>query len=91
MAGPDTPRPAEPVRRRARDRFIQTQPPPPHPTPGRPGRDDEEPTTDLPAARATAEDRLLAAIDELVAECERPQGASPVADNGERGAAPASG
>ncbi|WP_030440062.1 hypothetical protein [Actinoplanes subtropicus] len=70
--GPDAPRPAEPPRRRARDRFIQTQPPPPHPTPGRPDRDDDEPTTGLPAARATEEDRLLAEIDELVAACECP-------------------
>jgi len=59
------------ARRRARDRFIQTQPPPPHPEPRRPDRDDDEPVADLPAARATDEDRLLAEIDELVAACER--------------------
>ena len=71
--GPDAPRAPEPERRRARDRFIQTQPPPPHPTPRHPGRDDEEPSTDLPSGRATFdEDRLLAEIDELVAACERP-------------------
>jgi len=69
--GPDGPRAPEPARRRARDRFIQTQPPPPHPEPRRPDRDDDEPVADLPAARATDEDRLLAEIDELVAACER--------------------
>ena len=71
--GADAPRPPESVRRRARDRFIQTQPPPPHPTPGRPERDDDESPVDLPVGRATADDdTLLAEIDELLAACERP-------------------
>ena len=70
--GADAPRPPESVRRRARDRFIQTQPPPPHPTPGRPERDDDESPVDLPAGRATDDDTLLAEIDELLAACERP-------------------
>jgi hypothetical protein len=66
--GPDHPRGGASSLRRARDRFILTQPPPPPPKPRRPPRDDEEPPHQ-PATGATDDERreeLLAEIDELI-------------------------
>jgi hypothetical protein len=68
--GPDHPRAGAAFRRRAHDRVILTQPPPPRPAPRRPGCDDEEPLPLEPTSRATGDERheeLLAEIDELIA------------------------
>jgi hypothetical protein len=61
------------TRRKTRDRVILTQPPPPPPEPARPDRDDEE----------SADDRLLAAIDEVLAQGSRERGAPQASVEGE--------
>jgi hypothetical protein len=53
------------TRRKVRDRVILTQPPPPPPMPARPERDEEDPPAPEPTRRS-ADERLLAIIDELI-------------------------
>jgi hypothetical protein len=65
--GPDDPRPTQATRRRVRDRVILTQPPPASPMPARPDRDDEDPPAPEPKG-TSADDDLLATIDELIAD-----------------------
>jgi hypothetical protein len=65
--GLDDPRAGALSRRRARDRVILTQPPPPRPAPRRPGREDEEPQPSLTGATGDERaERLIAEIDELI-------------------------
>jgi hypothetical protein len=65
------PRVGQAARRRARGRFVLTQPPPPRPEPARPTRDGEDPTPPGSVGTATdAEhhDELIDTIDELIAD-----------------------
>lgn len=68
--GSDDPRAGAAARRRARDGVILTQPPPPRPEPARPDRDDEDPPAPERAGSVDADhhDRLIATIDELIAD-----------------------